>query len=143
MAAWTETTLAATLTPRQGIPQLASPSAAAVGGVLVIDREAMDILALTGSGQPRVMRGASVTAAVEHAIGTAVYIGSRTDLHHTDPVGLPQAGVQAHWFNLATGVLWVATGDEVGPGTAARVWVPQVITRTIGALGVRQKTVTP
>jgi len=45
--------------------------------------------------------------------------------------------------NTKTGVIWVAQGDEAGPGSANRYWQPQVVTPGIAAFGVRTLTPAP
>lgn len=140
MADKNATTLSASIAATDQQPTLASLSTLAVGDVLVIDREAMAVVRLSPL---RVMRGALSTAAVAHAGGATVYTGSPALFARVDPVGIPSADASSPWINLATGNVWVAQGDQVGPGVNTRYWQLQTTTRTAGALGVRVATVSP
>lgn len=111
-----------------------------------IDRELIQIDALnttTTPPQARVRRGIGGTGAVAHGIGSTVITGPPTIFYGSDPIGVPSPGSQPYWINVKTGVIWVAQGDEAGPGAANRYWAPQVVTYAIGALGVRTVSVAP
>ncbi len=140
MPSLNQTTLTALAGADGRAPVLASDAGIAVGDLLVIDREA---LAVVGISPLRVMRGAAGTAAVSHVAGVAVYSGVPSRFQSVDPSGSPPADVVTPWINLRTGAVWIAQGSTVGPGVTARTWQLQVITRSIGALGVVTVTTTP
>lgn len=133
------TTLSASLSATDRFPQLTSTASIAVGDYLVIDREAMAVVALAPL---RVMRGVR-GAAVKHVAGATVYSGTPSRFATVDPVGVPDADVVTPWINLRTGDVWVAQGSSAGPGTNSRYWTKQTITRSTGALGVVTVTTTP
>jgi hypothetical protein len=130
------TTLARTLSATDRRVQLASIANVAKDDLLVIDREAMLVLDVTRN-PVRVLRGAAGTAAVGHATGQTAYSGTPDQFYHRDPVGIP-AGfpVADPWINLREGRVWVAQGDEVGPGAAHRRWQLQSTSYPIGPFGI-------
>lgn len=140
MPSLNSTTLSVSLTDAAKAPVLASTTSIAVGDLLVIDREALAVLGLSPL---RVLRGAAGTAAVSHAAGATVYTGAPSRFQSVDPFGIPPPDVVTPWINLRTGDVWIAQGATVGPGVNARTWQLQVITRSIGALGVPVVTTTP
>lgn len=111
-----------------------------------IDRELLQIDAINSTMSPpqaKVRRGIGGTAAVSHGLGATVTTGPPTIFYGSDPVGVPAPGSLPYWINVKTGVIWVAQGDEAGPGAVTRYWAPQVVTYSIGSLGVRNVSVSP
>lgn len=114
---------------------------------LFADREMMAVDAVLSTVTPpgvRVRRGVGGTTASTHAPALiAVYSGPATAFYATDPIGVPPSGVQNYWINTKTGVVWVAQGDEAGPGTQTRYWQAQTLVQSRGSLGIRTTTPTP
>lgn len=81
--------------------------------------------------------------AASHGPNSLCYTGPPSAFYTVDPVGVPPAGVQPYWINVRTGDLWVAQGDEQGPGSQTRFWQKQIITPGRGALGIRTFTPSP
>ncbi len=148
MANINQTTLSKAVGPTSAevfIP-LASLATIAVNDQLLVDREQMHVSALVPTVTPpgvRVRRGVSGTISTSHAPGAIVTTGPPTAFNVTDPVGVPPAGQQPYWINTKTGAIWVAQGDETGPGTLARYWQLQVTTQARGALGIRTTSIVP
>lgn len=113
------------------------------GYVLYVDAEAMPIGRLVTTGA---LPGVTVVRsgrAASHGIGATVYTGPPAAFATGDPVGVPAAGSQPWVINVLTGRIWVAQGDEAGPGAANRFWQLQTVTPGTGAFGVRTTTVSP
>lgn len=133
-----------TFIPLSSVSALSALTAAMLKGwSIYIDQEAMPIAALlTTSALP----GVTVTRtgrAAAHGIGATVYMAPSSSFYTCDPVGVPPAGSQPYWINTITGRIWVAQGDEAGPGSANRYWQLQVTTPGTSALGVRTSSVSP
>lgn len=113
---------------------------------LYIDKELAKVELVTASGVANVVlvkRGVDGTASTPHANGATVYIGRGDQFYMTDPIGAPQNPIRVSpYINVLTGVLWGVTGDEEGPGSAARFWSPVTNMPGAGPLGVRSLTVT-
>jgi hypothetical protein len=130
----TTTTRALSATDRR--VQLASIVNVAKDDLLVIDREAMLVLDATRN-PVRVLRGAAGTAAVAHVNGQTAYSGTPDRFFSRDPVGIPAGFPLANpWINLRDGRIWVAQGDQVGPGAGNRRWQLQTTSYPIGSLGI-------
>jgi hypothetical protein len=108
---------------------LASVANINIGDLLLIDQEVLPTRAypkvsiLTGN-----LPGVFVTRtgrAATHGVGATVYTGPSSFFQTVDPVGVPPPGSQPYWINVKTGVIWVAQGDEAGPGALNRWWQPQ------------------
>lgn len=149
MATHTSVTLARALTNtaaarhvRIGSDAVDAPSGVNKGDYLWFDREAMEVL--DASVNPvRVLRGAAGTAVASHVVGTAGYSGPSYLYSTVDPTGIPPVGAPNPWINTREGRVWIAVGDESGPGTLQRFWQLQVIgPRVPGALGIYQPSVT-
>lgn len=133
-----------TFIPLSSVSALAAISAAALKGWFIyVDQEAMPIAGVvTNSALPGVIVTRTGRAAA-HGIGATVYIAPGSSFYRNDPVGVPAAGSQPYWINASAGRVWVAQGDEAGPGSANRYWQLQVTTPGTGALGVRTSSVSP
>ncbi len=124
---------------------LSSVAGIKAGDVIFIDREAMPtdqhkspyVGTISGVSVARSGRAAA------HGIGATVYTGPPSAFSTVDPVGVPPIGSQPWWINVTTGVIWVAQGDEAGPGSANRFWQAQTTVPGTAALGVRAFTVGP
>ena len=116
------------------------------GDVIFVDQEAMPT-SITKPAQTGNIPGVFVARtgrAASHGPGATVYTGPPTMYFATnDPVGVPSAGSQPYWINVKTGAVWVAQGDEAGPGSANRFWQLQVSTPGLGPLGIRTTTIAP
>lgn len=113
------------------------------GDVIFMDLEAMPVARLVpGAALPGVIVTRTGRAA-SHGIGATVYTGNPAVFATNDPVGVPGPGSQPYWINTLTGRVWVAQGDEGGPGAANRFWQLQTSTPGIGPLGVRTTAVSP
>lgn len=143
MANLNSTTLAKSIGTQDTLIPLTSVANITRGDVLFVDQEAMPIKSLiTTTSPPQAVVSRTGRSAL-HGIGATVYTGSPALFYTSDPVGAAPAGQQYYWINTKTGVIWVAQGDEVGPGSATRYWVQQVNVPSIGAFGVRVFTPTP
>lgn len=115
------------------------------GDVVFVDSEAMP----TSSTRPSVtgnVPGVFVVRtgrAASHGVGALVYTGPPSAFVTVDPVGVPAAGSQPWVINILNGRVWVAQGDEAGPGAANRFWQLQTTTPGIGAFGVRTLVASP
>lgn len=124
--------------------RLASIAGVLKDDLLFFDQEAMTVLDAS-SNPVRVLRGAAGTVAARHVPGTTGYSGAPSLFHSTDPHGIPQGVPTANpYINVREGRVWVAQGDAVGPGAAARRWQLQSSAYATGALGILvPPTVTP
>lgn len=113
------------------------------GYVLYVDSEAMPVGVVVSNSAIPGVNVARTGRAASHGIGATVYYGPPSSFATTNPVGVPPAGSVAWVINTITGQIWVAQGDEAGPGAANRYWQLQVSTPGIGALGVRTVSVNP
>lgn len=138
------TTFNATVEPGDTKLIMGSTSGLAPGVHLCVDRELIAIDRLTGLGNEVVVkRGQDGTAASRHATNTPVYIGRADQFYSTDPVGLPPAVLPVSpYINVRAGRIWVAMGDDLGPGNAGRIWAEVTTAMSAGALGVPVITVT-
>lgn len=138
------TTFSQTVEPGDSKVIFASTSGLSPGVCVFADRELMRIERLTGLGNEAVVRrGIDGTVSSRHATNATVYIGRGDQFYHQDPMGLPPIVMLVYpYINVRTGVLWVAQGDEDGPGNAARIWAPVTVAMAAGALGVSTVTVT-
>lgn len=138
------TTFVQTVEPSDSKVVLASTSGITPGVRLFADRELMQVLSLTGVGNEVVLRrGVDGTSASRHATLAPVYIGRADQFYDSDPRGLPPVTLLVYpYINVVTGVLWVAQGDEAGPGNAGRMWAPVTVAEAQGALGINVITTT-
>lgn len=115
-----------------------------VPGVFVFaNRELMRIVGPTVAQCYTVLRGQDGTETRAHSPLETVYIAQGFQLFSTDPTGVPPVGVRSNpHINVQNGNVWVIQGDEVGSGTQDRSWQLVTTVQSIGALGVRQYTVT-
>lgn len=143
MANLNSTQLATSVGPSDTIIPLLSLSGISRGDVLFVDKEAMPISALLSTSNPVAVRVARTGVAAAHGPGALVYTGPPSAFAPVDPVGIPPIGVQPYWVNTRTGAIWVAQGDETGPGALNRFWQLQTSTPGKGALGVRTVTIAP
>lgn len=140
----TTTLLKSVLSSDTFIPLL-SVAGIKAGDVIFIDAEAMPtdqhkspyVGTMSGVYVARTGRAAA------HGIGATVYTGPASAFATVDPVGVPPAGSQPWVINTKTGVIWVAQGDEAGPGTANRYWQAQTTVPGTAALGVRTFSIGP
>ena len=139
------TTLPAAIGSSDGEIRLASASGVLAGMRLYVDREAMTVIALAVDPWVKVRRGTDGTGGAAHANGATAWIANGHELYTRDPQGLPPSELLVSpWINVLTGDLWFAQGDVVGPdGANQRWWQKQTATYSIGALGVRIKTLDP
>jgi hypothetical protein len=130
-------TLLVTVEPSDNRIQLASTSGLAPGVRLFLDRELLAVETLTGIGTEAIVRrGVDGTTASRHATNTPVYIGRADQFYASDPVGLPPNELPVSpYINAVTGDIWVATGDESGPGLQGRLWSKVTRSMVPGALG--------
>lgn len=127
------------------VTSAAPPTGVSKGDLIWFDREAMMVLD-AGQNPVIVRRGMAGTIAAGHVSGTTGYAGGPEKFSSVDPVGIPPAFPAANpWINTRDGRVWVAQGDERGPGVAARYWQLQTTTRgAVGAFGTPGAvTVTP
>jgi len=137
------TTLAKSVGSSDVFIPLSSVSGIAKGSVIYVDLEAMPVAQVVTTGA---LPGVVVTRtgrAASHGIGATVYYGAPSAFATVDPVGVPPAGSVAWVINTITGRIWVAQGDEAGPGAANRYWQLQTVTPGVGALGVRTSVASP
>jgi len=120
-----------------------SPQQAIAPLEIFVDGELMSLEYSTGIGnQWYVLRGDDGTAATRHATNATVYIGRSDQFYQVDPVGLPPNEMPIYpYINVRTGAIWIAQGDESGPGLQGRVWARVTSTSAAGALGSRVVTV--
>ncbi len=113
-----------------------APTGIAKGDLVFCDREAMEVI--DASVNPLVVRrGMAGTVCSSHAPGTLVYTGAPWRFYSVDPQGVPDAYPIANpWINVRMGRVWVAQGDQAGPGKSARYWQLQTINRSVGAFGI-------
>lgn len=126
----------------------------AIGMWLYLDREAMKVTALpNAAGVVAVQRGVGGTAALPHASGLTVYIGTADQFYLQDPEGTPPTvPAVTPWINLLTGAIWtvssgawiVSTAASGGTGTGLQVFQtsPSLTTPTIGAASFSSLTAT-
>ncbi len=140
----TTTLLKSVLSSDTFIP-LSSISGINPGDVVFIDQEAMASNRLNNlvTGNIPGVKVVRTGRAASHGIGATVYTGPPSAFSTVNPTGVPPVGGQPWVINTTTGVIWVAQGDEAGPGAANRYWQAQTSLPTIGALGVRTVTAGP
>jgi hypothetical protein len=139
------TTLLKSVGPSDTFIPLSSVANINKGDVIYVDSEAMPT-SRTAAPVTGAIPGVFVVRtgrAASHGVGATVYTGPPSSFSTVDPVGVPPAGSQAWVINVITGRIWVAQGDEAGPGSANRFWQLQTLTPGIGALGVRTSVASP
>lgn len=137
MADLTETTLALPVGQHDLRVTLASVSGISKGDVLYFDGEAVIVTASPLGSVVPVMRGMLGSPASAHQAGHIVFAGLPHRFHAYDPKGLADAAPNDNpWINVPAGRVYRASGDAVGPGTAARNWVLVTTTYPVGALGI-------
>lgn len=120
--------------------KVASTSGLTPGVRLYLDRELANIISIDGSSV-QVARGVDGTASSRHASNTPITFGRADQFYDSDPVGLPPNELPVSpWINVLTGSIWLASGDELGPGLGGRVWAKQTTTSYAGSLGIRVTT---
>lgn len=143
LATLATTTLSQLVGPSDQTFKLASTSGITPGTRLYLDRELTSVVSV-GDGLVTVRRGVDGTAGARHGYNTLITIGRADQFFEVDPLGLPPNELPVTpYINVLTGVVWVATGDEQGPGVSGRLWQQSTTTSTIGSLGVRVTTTTP
>lgn len=137
------TLFTSTVEPSDSQVILSSTSGVTPGVRLFCDRELLAVERLTGIGNAAVVRrGVDGTFASRHATDAVVYIGRADQFYASDPIGLPPAVLPIYpYINALTGDVWVAEGDETGPGNAGRVWSKATQSIDAGALGNNQHVV--
>ena len=109
---------------------------------LYIDKELAKVETITGISTVVVLsRGQDGTASTPHANGATVYLGRGDQFYMNDPQGAPANPIAVYpYINVVNGTRWGVTGDEDGPGVAARFWSPITDTPDFGPLGIRTTT---
>jgi|SRR6185503_1155913 len=124
--------------------KLVSTAGVLPGMSLWIDRELVDVTRIEVDPWVEVQRGVDGTLATPHVSSSVVYIGNADQFYATDPVGRPIEAIPiSPWINVRNGKVWFAQGDVLPNGFGDRWWQEQVITRDVGALGIRTKTFDP
>lgn len=152
MANYNSVTLARTVQPSDTSIALLSGSGINKGDfIFVVDMagrgEFMPIRTVGGvtvlGTNPPTIQVVRTGIAATHGPNSLAYTGPPSAFYTVDPYGVPPTGVQPYWINVKTGDLWVAQGDEQGPGSLTRFWQKQIITPGRGSLGIRTFTPTP
>jgi hypothetical protein len=133
-----------TILAGDGRIRLASTSGVFPGKFLFIDGELMRVVGPDPDQWFRVLRGQAGTPVLPHVSGCTVYIGEGSQFYAQDPVGRPPETFEVSpWINVQGNRVWFAQGDNDPVGLADRWWQLQVLTRDVGALGVRTATPSP
>ena len=141
-----QTALAKAIVASDTIIPLVSMANVNKGDVLFVDSEAMPTsktVAPNLVSTPPAVLVARSGRAVAHGAGALVYTGPPAAFVTVNPSGVPAAGSVAWQINTLTGQIWVAQGDEAGPGAQNRFWQLQSTIPGIGALGVRTSLTSP
>jgi hypothetical protein len=141
-----QTALAKSIVSADTIIPLVSMANINKGDVLYMDMEAMPTsktLSPNFTSTPPTVVVARSGRASSHAAGVTVYTGPPSAFVVVDPTGVPAPGSQPWQINTLNGRIWVAQGDEGGPGVGNRFWLLQSTIPGIGALGVRTSLTSP
>lgn len=140
------TTLSAPLSSSSRLLKPASTSGILPGKRLWLaeGKELVRVVALVAGDQVEVLRGVDGTVASPHVSGSTVYIGEAHEFYSQDPVGRPSETIPVSpYINVRNGSIWFAQGDALPVGQGERWWQRQETEYSVGALGVRQKTLSP
>ncbi len=117
----TNTTLSTAMTATTFTASVASASGASVGSFIYVDRELMQITAVSGTTLT-VQRAQGSTGNQSHAASATVLVGTGAQFQSVDPqygtcTNSSYRATTKPWVNVATGNLWLCRFGSGGIGT--------------------------